>query len=684
MAGLSYLDPTAVNRGVDAWDEFGNKLEDAVVKRHLMRSQPGEEPVSGPDPYAAPIQQREMAPAPPAVAAIPTESTAPITPVQRQDLPPPKAGLTTSTASPMPGTWRQGQLYDERNPVPSPDMTQFQTGRANNAATSNFDMELAKVRGGASDASSLIGQTAGRVKDYFTKTPGQGAVADADRAETTAMSDWYHSQEALDLFKANPMLLREAQQDLLGFYRRAAPWWRGQQGADVKMPAAASIGKPGETPPDDHMAALAYAVALEESGNDPTQKSKTSTAKGAMQVLDGTAAKPGFGVKPAQDGSMTERDRVGQDYLKKMVTRYDNIGLALMAYNQGPDVADKVQLGKPLSVAEQAKVEAGNQYASRVLARLSDHETNGVGELPRAGLTPIPAVVGAPLAMAPIPAATGTPAPTNLAAVSNNRGQTVPAGDLQIPVAQAAPAAAQAVTPAPDTTRVSFAQASPTNLEVRQQMIERNRLKELAGAYRSAGAGDRYFATLRQMDAVDKQLTGFATNRALDNFESGGRPEYLSQVLSQASGQQVVLRPRSDGKFDEEINGQRAAEGLSRADLVNRYRYRASSVYAAGVRTAQIGAQTKANDEEYKRKAALEMEILKGRVQLTLEEVKGMGKVTPGRDGGPTTVQLRNGQVAVINPVTAKGVDGVDRTTFTLAPLGGSGGYSPSDYKVGP
>lgn len=76
-------------------------------------------------------------------------------------------------------------------------------------------------------------------------------------------------------------------------------------------------------------------------------------AKGSMQVLDGTNKDPGFGVKPAQDDSLAERKRVGQDYLKAMVTRYDgNLSKAWAAYNWGPgnldrEIQDATKRGTP-------------------------------------------------------------------------------------------------------------------------------------------------------------------------------------------------------------------------------------------------------------------------------------------------------------------------------------------------
>ena len=68
---------------------------------------------------------------------------------------------------------------------------------------------------------------------------------------------------------------------------------------------------------------------------------KYGTAKGEMQVLDGTNRDPGYGVKPAADDSPEERARVGRDYLAAMVREYDgDVSKALAAYNWGPGNLD--------------------------------------------------------------------------------------------------------------------------------------------------------------------------------------------------------------------------------------------------------------------------------------------------------------------------------------------------------
>lgn len=85
---------------------------------------------------------------------------------------------------------------------------------------------------------------------------------------------------------------------------------------------------------------LLQAVAVQESGGNPKAVSPKG-AEGVMQVMPGTQASPGFGVRPAADGSPEEKTRTGVDYLRAMLDRYGNQALALMAYNWGPGNVDK-------------------------------------------------------------------------------------------------------------------------------------------------------------------------------------------------------------------------------------------------------------------------------------------------------------------------------------------------------
>lgn len=83
---------------------------------------------------------------------------------------------------------------------------------------------------------------------------------------------------------------------------------------------------------------------LESRGRDYDQYGNVLTspkgAMGSMQTMANTLRDPGFGVKPAQDNSVAEMNRVGVDYANAMLKRYGNEKEAAMAYNWGPGKVD--------------------------------------------------------------------------------------------------------------------------------------------------------------------------------------------------------------------------------------------------------------------------------------------------------------------------------------------------------
>ena len=90
-----------------------------------------------------------------------------------------------------------------------------------------------------------------------------------------------------------------------------------------------------------------------ESGGDINAVSPTG-AKSQFQVMDATNVQPGFGVLPAQDNSLEERARVGRDYWRAMVNRYNgDLELAAIAFNAGPGNADAfVEAGRDWEAAQ--------------------------------------------------------------------------------------------------------------------------------------------------------------------------------------------------------------------------------------------------------------------------------------------------------------------------------------------
>ena len=103
---------------------------------------------------------------------------------------------------------------------------------------------------------------------------------------------------------------------------------------------------------DKDFAALVESVKHHESRGNPAAVSNKG-AVGTMQTMPKTLSKPGFGVKPAQDDSDAERERVGTDYLRAMVARSPDLPTALAAYNWGPGRVDRLGVDKAPKATQQ-------------------------------------------------------------------------------------------------------------------------------------------------------------------------------------------------------------------------------------------------------------------------------------------------------------------------------------------
>ena len=140
-------------------------------------------------------------------------------------------------------------------------------------------------------------------------------------------------------------------------------------------------GAPGALAPTSPPLAgpLDASVARVESNNrdfnpDGSPVTSSAGAKFAMQVLPSTAHNPGYGVRPAQNDSAAEYDRVGHDYLAALQRHYGgNMQAALSAYNAGPGTVDRaLASGAPLpSQGYVNKVTGGGDIAAQARAAIA-------------------------------------------------------------------------------------------------------------------------------------------------------------------------------------------------------------------------------------------------------------------------------------------------------------------------
>lgn len=110
--------------------------------------------------------------------------------------------------------------------------------------------------------------------------------------------------------------------------------------------------------------ALAMSVLHQESRGNPDAVSNVG-AQGLMQTMPSTLTNPGFGVRPAQNGSAEEKARVGVDYLGMLLKRYGNVPTALAAYNAGPARADKYGANVPFAETQKYVKNIMADYGNR-------------------------------------------------------------------------------------------------------------------------------------------------------------------------------------------------------------------------------------------------------------------------------------------------------------------------------
>lgn len=110
-----------------------------------------------------------------------------------------------------------------------------------------------------------------------------------------------------------------------------------------------------------------------ESSWNPEAVSPTG-ARGLAQIIPSTGRQPGFGVKPLASDDPYENARFGADYLGAMLKRYKgDEEAALLAYNQGPGVADVwVSKQKDFGAIPQKARAEGEPYLAKVLGGVAE------------------------------------------------------------------------------------------------------------------------------------------------------------------------------------------------------------------------------------------------------------------------------------------------------------------------
>jgi hypothetical protein len=141
------------------------------------------------------------------------------------------------------------------------------------------------------------------------------------------------------------------------------------------------------TPNGAPMTPLQRSVMNAESLGNPNAVSAKG-AVGSMQTMPATLKNPGFGVKPPQNNSPAELQRVGVDFLGAMQHRYGNDSDAVIAYNMGPAATDKwISSGRQW---DQLPAETRN-YVGKTLAQAQNF-SGSAGGAPSGGYSAAPPI----------------------------------------------------------------------------------------------------------------------------------------------------------------------------------------------------------------------------------------------------------------------------------------------------
>lgn len=393
---------------------------------------------------------------------------------------------------------------------------------------------------------------------------------------------------------------------------------------------------------------LVNAVIQVESGGKSDAISPKG-ARGLMQLMPETAKNPGFGITPARDNSDAENIRVGTQYLQAMLQKYNgNLDYALAAYNWGPGNTDKwIAQG-----ADPAKLPAETRaYIPKVKAAM--------------GQAPV------------IAAAPAQPTqPVQLAQAQTGTATDVTAG-----------------TTGPSNYYLANPQAIPGDMQ--RFMRQRDEIARMAGMYQRAGMGNEFTMARQKLQELDENMYYLQGMQGLQEFSLMNDPRRLSAVWSHFAGAPIGIQPRSDGKFDLIINGQRARQGVT-ADYISQqarlsfdqpFRQQFATASAAqNMETFKAGLEVQ--KENAKQLAQMIREVAVERLKGTNQQALEWYKANAGWDIKPTgagdgTVIIRPpGQGAYLYNSSGRTIE-IDNTkipvnsAYPIAGLPTYGGMKP-------
>ena len=411
---------------------------------------------------------------------------------------------------------------------------------------------------------------------------------------------------------------------------------RAYREAVQPAPVDARSGRTGEPMPSTAAAPmdfnrLAAAVEQVESGGREDAVSPKG-ALGPMQTMPGTLRDPGFGVRPAQDDSVAEQRRVGQDYLQAMLQKYGgNLDHALAAYNWGPSNTDRwIAAG-----ADPAKLpKETREYIPRVRAAMGDT------------------------------AAVASAAPA--ISITEQTSPTVAADEV-------AKAATYGTMYGED-----IVDASPNNPQIQRVLTERQALVEKIQLMEQYGFGTQALELVPLIRGIDLGLFKAQADQGIYEGEMTGNFSRAMTALSYFRQQPHQVLQRSDGGYDLYVGGKVARTNVSKNELADLIKtnldesYRAQKAELAGeAYKSQLKVQEIVTKEVLNAQGNLQVALANIQGRLAELNIKGQQpKITVDTNQGVLWVQ-RGNDVFYVNPrgetVTVRGKT-LDLPTTTRVP----------------
>ena len=218
-------------------------------------------------------------------------------------------------------------------------------------------------------------------------------------------------------------------------------------------------------------------------------------------------------------------------------------------------------------------------------------------------------------------------------------------------------------------------QADPTKYTpaLAQGMRNREHLRQLATIYRQSGSPDKAFEVEARIQSLDTDLYKMAADQAITEFQYGGDPARMMNLIQQLSNVPMDIQYRTDGLYNVYVNGNMQEQPLDVISLTDVLRTFADDAY----RIKKTDAQLENQKEILKAQLETEKEIMKQNAQMVreaaiahinrasnayLEQLKQRGFIITNLNDGRVVISAKDGSIVGLVDLTnnVEIVDGVE------------------------